>query len=204
MGGFQDMLWLRAVGLAAAALIGFVVGTTQLTDIGDSSASARPSMWRMLRRGEPQRPSWQPRRRLLAIALSISLVANLFLGGLTLGWMLHLNLWPWQSSYVTEFGSQAGRAIEHLVRNLDSADRDLVVDTIRSHRDELSNLRQGHARAARQGEGAARAPVFDRQAAEAASAEMRRLGDEMQAALGKAILEAVEKLPPEARRHMAD
>jgi len=26
----------------------------------------------------------------------------------------------------------------------------------------------------------------------------------MQAALGKAILEAVEKLPPEARRHMAD
>jgi hypothetical protein len=38
----QDMLWLRAVGLAAAALIGFVVGTTQLTDIGDSSASAAP------------------------------------------------------------------------------------------------------------------------------------------------------------------
>jgi len=35
----QNMLWLRAVGLAAAALIGFVVGTTQLTDIGDSSAS---------------------------------------------------------------------------------------------------------------------------------------------------------------------
>jgi hypothetical protein len=41
-GRFQDMLWLRAVGLAAAALIGFVVGTTQLTDIGDSSASAAP------------------------------------------------------------------------------------------------------------------------------------------------------------------
>ena len=62
-------------------------------------------------------PSWQPRRRLLAIALSISLVANLFLGGLTLGWLMHLNLWPWPSSYVTEFGSQTGRAIEHLVRN---------------------------------------------------------------------------------------
>ena len=42
MGAFQDRLWLRAVGLAAAALIGFVVGTTQLTDIGDSAASVAP------------------------------------------------------------------------------------------------------------------------------------------------------------------
>jgi len=30
------------VGLAAAALIGFVVGTTQLTNIGDSAASVAP------------------------------------------------------------------------------------------------------------------------------------------------------------------
>jgi uncharacterized membrane protein len=149
-------------------------------------------------------PSWQPRRRLLAIALFISLVANLFLGGLTLGWMLHLNLWPWQSSYVSEFGSQTGRAIEHLVRNLDSADRDMVVDTIRSHRDELSNYAKAMREQRDKVKALLRAPVFDRQAVEAASAEMRRLGDEMQAALGKAILEAVEKLPPEARRHMAD
>ncbi len=49
-------------------------------------------------------PTWQPRRRLLTIVLFVSLVANLFLGGLTLGWMLHLNLWPSQSAYVTEFG----------------------------------------------------------------------------------------------------
>ncbi|HSY87710.1 MAG TPA: hypothetical protein VLA85_14185, partial [Verrucomicrobiae bacterium] len=41
-GRFQDRLWLRAVGLAAAALIGFVVGTTQLTDIGDSAVSGTP------------------------------------------------------------------------------------------------------------------------------------------------------------------
>ena len=127
-------------------------------------------------------------------------MANLFLGGLTLGWMLHLDHWPWQSSYVTEFGSQTGRAIEHLVRNLDSADRDMVVDTIRSHRDELSTIRQGHARAARQGEDAAARAGLRSPAAEEALAEMRRLADDMQAALGKAILEAVEKLPPEARR----
>ena len=36
---YQELLWLRALGLAAAAIMGFVVGTTQLTDIGDSAAS---------------------------------------------------------------------------------------------------------------------------------------------------------------------
>jgi uncharacterized membrane protein len=149
-------------------------------------------------------PSWQPRRRLLTIALFVSLVANLFLGGLTLGWMLHIDHWPWQSSYVSEFGSQAGRAVEHLVRNLDSADRDMVVDTIRAHGDELSQ----YAKAMREQREAMkkllRAPDFDRKAAEDAFAKMRRLTDDMQAALGKAILEAVEKLSPQARQRMAD
>ena len=148
--------------------------------------------------------SWQPRRRLLAIALFVSLVANLFLGGLTLGWMLHIDHWPWQSSYVTEFGFQAGLAVEHLIRNLDSADRDLVVDSIRAHGDELSQ----NAKAIREQREAVkkllRAPDFDRTAAEEALAKMRRLTDDMQAALGKAILEAVEKLPPQARQRLAD
>jgi Spy/CpxP family protein refolding chaperone len=80
----------------------------------------------------------------------------------------------------------------------------MVVDTIRSHRDELSNYAKAMREQRDKVKALLRAPVFDRQAVEAASAEMRRLGDEMQAALGKAILEAVEKLPPEARQHMAD
>jgi len=149
------------------------------------------------------RPSWQPRRRLLTIALFISLVANLFLGGLTLGWMLHLDHWPWQSSYVSEFGSQAGRAVEHLVRNLDSADRDMVVETIRAHRDELSNYAKAIREQRDKVKKLLRAPVFDQQAAEEAFAKMRSLTDDMQTALGRAILEAVEKLPPEARQRMA-
>jgi hypothetical protein len=45
--------------------------------------------------------------------------------------------------------------------------------------------------------------VFDQQAAEEAFAKMRSLTDDMQTALGRAILEAVEKLPPEARQRMA-
>ena len=148
-------------------------------------------------------PSWQPRRRLLTIALFISLVANLFLGGLTLGWMLHLDHWPWQSSYVSEFGSQAGRAVEHLVRNLDSADQDMVVETIRAHRDELSNYAKAIREQRDKVKKLLRAPVFDQQAAEEAFAKMRSLTDDMQTALGRAILEAVEKLPPEARQRMA-
>ena len=149
-------------------------------------------------------PSWQPRRRLLAIALFVSLVANLFLGGLTLGWMLHIDHWPWQSSYVTEFGFQAGRAVEHLIRNLDSADRDLVVDSIRAHGDELSQYAKAMREQRETVKKLLRAPDFDRTAAEEALAKMRRLTDDMQAALGKAILEAVEKLPPQARQRLAD
>jgi len=149
-------------------------------------------------------PIWQPRRRLMAIALFVSLVANLFLGGLTLGWMLHLNLWPWQSAYVTEFGSQTGRAIEHLVHNLDGADRDMVIDTIRAHGAEFTQYTKAIREQREKVKKLLRAPEFDRQAAEDAFAQMRTLTDEMQVALGKAILEAVEKLPPEARQRMAD
>jgi hypothetical protein len=35
-----DMLWLRAVGLAAAALVGLVVGASQLADFNDSSTDS--------------------------------------------------------------------------------------------------------------------------------------------------------------------
>jgi uncharacterized membrane protein len=149
-------------------------------------------------------PGWQPRRRLLAIALFVSLVANLFLGGRTLGGTLHIDHWPWQSSYVSEFGSQAGRAVEHLIRNLDSADRDMVVDSIRAHGDELSQYAKAMREQRETVKKLLRAPDFDRTAAEEALAKMRRLTDDMQAALGKAILEAVEKLPPQARQRLAD
>ena len=38
----QETVWLRAVGLAAAAIIGFVVGTTQLADIDEPAPSPAP------------------------------------------------------------------------------------------------------------------------------------------------------------------
>jgi hypothetical protein len=39
---FRDQFWIRAVGLAAAAIIGFVVGTTQMADLGEPASSPAP------------------------------------------------------------------------------------------------------------------------------------------------------------------
>ena len=36
----QEMIWLRAVGLAAAAVIGFVVGVTEIANVNDTSDPA--------------------------------------------------------------------------------------------------------------------------------------------------------------------
>jgi hypothetical protein len=38
----QDMIWPRAAGLAAAAIVGFVIGTIQMSDLGEPADSASP------------------------------------------------------------------------------------------------------------------------------------------------------------------
>jgi Spy/CpxP family protein refolding chaperone len=146
--------------------------------------------------------SWRPSRRLLAIVLFISVVLNLFLGGITLGRMLHGDIWPWENPYVHEFGFFAGRAVQKLVRDLDSTDRDIVVDALRAHRDQLLQLSTAMHDQRQKVEVLIRAPQFDRKATEEAFAEMRKRGDDMQAALGAAILDAIEKLPPDARQRL--
>jgi uncharacterized membrane protein len=148
--------------------------------------------------------SWRPSRRLLAIVLFVSVVLNLFLGGITLGRMLHGDIWPWQSPYIREFGPFTGRAVQKLVRNLDSADREIVIDTLRAHHGELANFSKRMHDERERVEALLRAPQFDRKEAEQALADMRKRGDDMQTALGAAILDAIEKLPPEARRHLAE
>lgn len=146
--------------------------------------------------------SWRPSRRLLAIVLFISVVLNLFLGGITLGRMLHGDIWPWENPYVHEFGFFAGRAVQKLVRDLDTTDRDIVVDALRAHRDQLLQLSAAMHDQRQKVEVLMRAPQFDRKAMEESFAEMRKRGDDMQAALGAAILDAIEKLPPDARQRL--
>ncbi len=145
---------------------------------------------------------WRPSRQLLAIALFISLIVNLFLGGLIAGRLIRGEDWPWPNPYVREFGPFAGRALDHLLRHLDGADRKLVLDTIRVHEDELSRLSKAMHDQRNRVKQLLRAPELDRPAVEQAFAEMRKRGDDMQDALGAAMLEAIEKLPPEARQRL--
>jgi uncharacterized membrane protein len=146
--------------------------------------------------------SWRPSRRLLAIVLFISVVLNLFLGGITLGRMLHGDTWPWENPYVHEFGFVAGRAVQKLVRDLGSTDRDIVLDALRAHRDQLQHLSAAMHDQREKVQVLMRAPQFDRKAMEESFAEMRKRGDDMQTALGAAILDAIEKLPPDARQRL--
>ena len=116
--------------------------------------------------------------------------------------MVHGNTWPWENSYVHEFGFFAGRAVQKLVRDLNSSDRDIVLGALRAHRDELLQLSSAMHDQREKVEVLMRAPQFDRKAMEDSFAEMRKRGDDMQAALGAAILDAIEKLPPDARQRL--
>ena len=147
--------------------------------------------------------SWRPSRRLLAGLLFVSLALNLFLGGLTVGRMLHGDSWPWQSSYSRDFGPYAGRAVQRLVRSLDDPDRQIVIESLRAHRDELARLGEAVRDQRLAVEGLIRSPTADRKSLEDAFAEMRKRGQDMQIAMGSALIEAIEKLPPEARRQLA-
>jgi Spy/CpxP family protein refolding chaperone len=147
--------------------------------------------------------AWRPSRRFLAIALFVSLVLNLFLGGLMVGRALHAEVWPFRNPYAREFGPFAGRALQHLVHSLDDQDRKTVIDTMRAHGPELAQLAKAMHDQREAIERLIRAPTFDRKAAEAAFSEMRKRGDEMQTAMGAALLDAIEKLPPQARERLA-
>jgi uncharacterized membrane protein len=146
---------------------------------------------------------WRPSRRILAVALFVSLLANLALGGLALARLLPDDLWPWQGAYSREFGPFAGRAVQRLVHSLDSSDRAIVIASLRGHAAELASLSRAMHEERQKVKELLRAPQFDPDAVQAAFAEMRKRGDEMQTALGNAVVEAIGKLPPEARQRLA-
>jgi uncharacterized membrane protein len=147
--------------------------------------------------------AWRPSRRLLAILLFVSLVLNLFLGGLVAGHVAHAEFWPWRSTYAREFGPSAGHALERLVHSLDEADRKTVIDTMRAHGAELARLSKAMHDQRERIEQLIRAPELDRKAVEAAFSEMRKRVDEMQTAMGEALLDAIGKLPPQARQRLS-
>jgi uncharacterized membrane protein len=149
----------------------------------------------------PARP--KSGRRWLTILLFVSLVANVFLLGLFGGRLFHRHDWfDRQTEYAQQMGPIAGRALERLVRPLDAADREVVIDTVRGHADELQKIYQSVHDQRELVAQLLRADKFDRKAVDDAFAELRRRTDTMQQTLQAAVADAVAKLSPAARRQL--
>jgi uncharacterized membrane protein len=144
-------------------------------------------------------------RRLLAIFLFISLVANVFLAGLLAGRILH---WDWlggqQSPYAQQIGPFASHALERLLEPLDDADRQIVLNTVESHADELMQLNRSIREQRRVIAQLLKADNYDRKAVDDAFTELRKRIDTMQVTLQTALSDAVGKLPPDARKQLRD
>ena len=153
----------------------------------------------------PQAPSQKRSngRRWLAVGFFVSLVVNLFLVGLILGRVLHPGFLFGGGVYVREFGPVAGRVIQHLIGQLDDADRQSVMDQLKGHADDFTALNQNLREQRQTLVRLLRADSFDRKAVDDAFVELRRRNDALQAAMESAIADAVEKLPASARKHLA-
>jgi uncharacterized membrane protein len=143
-------------------------------------------------------------RRWLTIAFFVSLVANLFLGGVIAGRVFHVGRWFGQPHYSEIMGPMAGRALQHLLEPLSSADRQIVIDSVSAHSDDLLQLTravrdQRHAIVA-----LLRAENFDRKAVDDAFVELRRRTDALQTVMAATIGDAVAKLSPAARKQLQD
>jgi uncharacterized membrane protein len=145
------------------------------------------------------------RRRWMNLLLFVSLVANVFLVGLVAGRLLHLDDWfGGQPAYVRQIGPMAGHALERLLEPLDAADRQIVVDTVKSRAGELQQINQSIREQRKLVAQLLKADNFDRKAVDGAFAELRRRTDSLQSTLQAALSDAVEKLPPAARKQLED
>jgi uncharacterized membrane protein len=142
-------------------------------------------------------------RRWLNLLLFVSLVANVFLLGLFGGRLTHVNEWfERQPEYAQQMGPMAGHALERLVGPLSAADREIVIDTVRGHADQLQQIYQSVHEQRQLVAQLLRADKFDRKAVDDAFAELRRRTDTMQQTLQAAVADAVAKLSPAARKQL--
>jgi uncharacterized membrane protein len=98
----------------------------------------------------------------------------------------------------------AGRALQHLLSPLSAADRQIVLDTVHGHVDELQQINQSIRDQRKVVAQLLKADTFDRKAVDDAFAELRRRTDAMQAKLEAAVSDAIEKLSPAARKQLED
>jgi uncharacterized membrane protein len=144
-------------------------------------------------------------RRWLTIFLFLSLVANVFLAGLLAGRFLHHGDWfGGQPAYVQQMGPFAGHALQRLLEPLDDSDRQIVLDTVKSHADELMQINRQIREQRKVVAQLLKADNYDRKALDDAFAELRRRTDSMQETLQAAVGDAVGKLSPAARKQLED
>jgi Spy/CpxP family protein refolding chaperone len=157
--------------------------------------------------GEAAPPKARACPRWMTVVLFLSLVVNLFFGGLALGRIFHppfiFGMFG-GGGMMREFGPLAGHALQHLLGPLGRQDRDAAIAELRGHAPEFMSL----GRAVREQRQAVlelmRADNFDRKAVDDAFAELRRRTDALQAAMESAVADAVQKLPPDARKQLGD
>jgi uncharacterized membrane protein len=144
-------------------------------------------------------------RRWLTIFLFLSLIANVFLAGLLAGRFLHWGDWfGGQPAYVQQMGPFAGHALQRLLGPLDDSDRQIVLDTVKSHADELMQISRQIREQRKLVAQLLKADNYDRKALDDAFAELRRRTDSMQETLQAAVGDAVGKLSPAARKQLED
>ena len=144
-------------------------------------------------------------RRWLTAFLFLSLVANVFLAGLLAGRFLHHGDWfGGQPAYVQQMGPFAGHALQRLLEPLDDSDRQIVLDTVKSHADELMQINRSIREQRKLVAQLLKADNYDRKALNDAFAELRRRTDSMQETLQAAVGDAVGKLSPAARKQLED
>ena len=154
----------------------------------------------------PQKPAdVKPGRRWLTVLLFVSLILNVFFAGLVGARLMHMHGWlGGRPAYVQQLGPMAGYALQHLLSPLNASDRQIVIDSVSGHMDELQQINLSIRDQRKVVAQLLKADSYDRKAVDDAFAELRRRTDAMQAALQQALGEAVEKLSPAARKQLED
>jgi uncharacterized membrane protein len=137
----------------------------------------------------------------LAVVLLLSLGLNVFLGGIFVGrWLSPPNDQPRLAR--AENSAPAGRFLKRLTANLEPADRDTVISTVRARAPELKAAQREVGRARRAVMARIHATPFDRAALDDALVTMRDKQNAIQSMLQGAIADAIMKLPDGARRRL--
>jgi uncharacterized membrane protein len=141
----------------------------------------------------------------LALALLVSLSVNLLLGGLIAGWHLrdpgprHPN-----ASLERPIERPVQALLERMTARLEPDERRVFHATLQAHRADLQAAREEVKIARQKLRRILNADLFDREAMDAAFADVRARTNAFQAVLQGAIADAAESLSPEARRRLAD